>query len=257
MSKDVADATADADRIFQTYQQEANDGSLVFKRWPMRAHKCRGALLTNYFSHNVLQLGSHIMWVPALVFSSDIHLEAQYVGGTDNTVPFDKAPSAVVQARALIQKRITQALGRKAEFNEVLTAAYMEKQKMAFHSDEEVGLGPLVAGLSLGSPAFMHFRLQRKHDRERLQKGILMSFILRHGDVFVMDGLDVQKYYDHTVIPTNFRIAATARSIHAPPPPPSSSAAQPVQPHAGPSSSQAFPVKVESVHLTHSMEAAT
>ncbi|KAF6760318.1 hypothetical protein DFP72DRAFT_843792 [Ephemerocybe angulata] len=156
MSKDVADATADADRIFQTYQQEANDWKSSLQT--LADARSRGALLTNYFSHN------------------DIHLEAQYVGGTDNTVPFDKAPSAVVQARALIQKRITQALGRKAEFNEVLTAAYMEKQKMA-------------AGLSLGSPAFMHFRLQRKHDRERLQKGILMSFILRHGDVFVMDGL--------------------------------------------------------------------
>lgn len=132
-------------------------------------------------------------------------------------------------------------------------------------------MGPLVAGLSLGSPAFMHFRLQRKHDRMGERKGILMSFILRHvrrlspsivlvfllhpfftdvfpfeppghiqGDVFVMDGIGVQKFYEwvhptkcrnarshmgclphaslfrHTVVPTNFRIAATARSINTP-----------------------------------------
>lgn len=78
-------------------------------------------------------------------------------------------------------------------------------------------MGPLVAGLSLGSPAFMHFRLQRKHDRVGERKGILMSFILRHvscpstlsynlpilivrlgiqGDVFVMDGIGVQKFYE-------------------------------------------------------------
>lgn len=60
----------------------------------------------------------------------------------------------------------------------ILTATNSITQQ--FHSDEEVGLGPLVAGLSLGSPAFMHFRLQRKHDRAGERKGILMSFILRH-----------------------------------------------------------------------------
>lgn len=33
------------------------------------------------------------------------------------------------------------------------------------------------------------------------------------GDVLVMHGVDVQKFYEHTVIPTGFRIAATARYI--------------------------------------------
>ncbi|TEB38335.1 hypothetical protein FA13DRAFT_1621066 [Coprinellus micaceus] len=147
----------EANDIFRKYQEQANDGSLAFKRWPMRAHKCRGALLTNYFSHNEFE--------PLALTRPSL----QYVGGTDNTVPFNKAPSAVVDARALIQRRISQALGRRAGFNEVLTAAYMEKQKMA-------------------------------------------------GDVFVMDGIGVQKFYEHTVVPTNFRIAATARSINAPAP---------------------------------------
>ncbi|RXW21281.1 hypothetical protein EST38_g4567 [Candolleomyces aberdarensis] len=197
-------AKLEADNIFKTYQEEANSGQLVFKRWPLRA-------VAERFS-------------PTISRTMLENLTMSYVGGTDNTVPFDKAPSAVVMSRKLIQDRISQALDRDTEFNEVLTAAYMEKQKMAFHSDEEVGLGPLVAGLSLGSPAMMHFRLQKKHDKERQQRGILMSFTLRHGDVFVMDGLDVQKYYEHTVVPTNFRIAATARSINA------STAATPTEP---------------------------
>lgn len=34
-------------------------------------------------------------------------------------------------ALALIQKRIATALGKEVSFNEVLSAAYMEKQKMA------------------------------------------------------------------------------------------------------------------------------
>ncbi|KDR75145.1 hypothetical protein GALMADRAFT_122759 [Galerina marginata CBS 339.88] len=186
----------EADDIFRDYQTQAASGSLRFRRWPMRAHKCRGALLTNYFSQN----------------SGEPY---KYVGGDANTVPFETAPDAVVNARALIQKRINQALGVSAEFNEVLSAAYMERQKMAFHSDNEVGLGPLVAGLSLGSPALMHFRLHAKHDPEREKRGILLSVILRHGDVLVMDGAGVQEYYEHTVVPDNFRIAATARQINS------------------------------------------
>jgi hypothetical protein len=74
----------------------------------------------------------------------------KYVGGDANTVPFEFAP-AVCKARDLIQKRIKQALGISAQFNEVLrlvqepfrlfffgteynfmtSAAYMERQKMA------------------------------------------------------------------------------------------------------------------------------
>ena len=54
-----------------------------------------------------------------------------------------------------------------------------------FHSDAEAGLGPLVAGLSLGAPAFMHFRRVPK-TKEALdgQKGILLSFKLEHVSPF-------------------------------------------------------------------------
>jgi hypothetical protein len=38
---------------------------------------------------------------------------------------------AVLGALALIKKRIATALGKEIPFNEVLSAAYMEKQKMA------------------------------------------------------------------------------------------------------------------------------
>ncbi|KAH6913886.1 hypothetical protein BKA70DRAFT_1557921 [Coprinopsis sp. MPI-PUGE-AT-0042] len=183
-----------ANDIFDQYQKDANEGDLKFRRWPMRAHKCRGALLTNYFSHNA--------GVPY-----------HYVGGTENTVPFDEAPESVLQARSLIKSRVADSLKKDVDFNEVLTAAYMEKQKMAFHSDDEKGLGPLVAGLSLGSPAFMHFKLMKKYSKNGDHKRILASFILRHGDVMVMEGAGVQEYYEHTVVPTNFRIAATARFI--------------------------------------------
>ncbi|KAJ7103828.1 hypothetical protein C8R44DRAFT_808235 [Mycena epipterygia] len=187
-------ANVAADRIFEAYQQQASDGTLLFRRWPLRSHKLRGPLLTNYFSQN----------------SGETY---HYVGGTDNTVPFDRAPSAIVQARDLIQRRIHEACGTKVVFNEVLSAAYMEQQKMAFHSDSERGLGPVVAGLSMGSPALMHFRLLSKYASRTEQRANAMTVVLRHGDVLVMEGAGVQDFYEHTVVPCNFRIAATARWI--------------------------------------------
>jgi hypothetical protein len=64
------------------------------------------------------------LWASQLTFD-------QYVGGTDNTVPFKDAASAVIKALELIQIRAQAALGQKPEFNEVLSAAYMERQKMS------------------------------------------------------------------------------------------------------------------------------
>ncbi|KAI0335001.1 hypothetical protein GY45DRAFT_1420691 [Cubamyces sp. BRFM 1775] len=191
-----------ADEVFGEYQEQAGSGQLRFRRWPLRSHQCRGTLLTNYFSQNTGE-------------------PYQYVGGTANTVPFDAAPTAVVKARNLIQERmnsVIQAEQTQYTFNEVLSAAYMEKQKMAFHSDAERGLGPRVASLSLGSSAYMHFRLLKKY---RANKGSgasqnAMTLFLRHGDVLIMDGAGIQEYYEHTVVPLNFRIAATARYIGAP-----------------------------------------
>ncbi|OSD07106.1 hypothetical protein PYCCODRAFT_796026 [Trametes coccinea BRFM310] len=190
-----------ADEIFAEYQEQARSGELRFRRWPLKSHQCRGTFLTNYFSQNTGE-------------------PYQYVGGTAKTVPFDSAPSAVVKARSLIQDRmasVVQAERERYEFNEVLSAAYMEKQKMAFHSDAERGLGPRVASLSLGSSAHMHFRLLKKY---RTDKGSgshvnALTLFLRHGDVLIMDGAEIQEYYEHTVVPLNFRIAATARYIGA------------------------------------------
>ncbi|KAK0458732.1 uncharacterized protein EV420DRAFT_1270141 [Desarmillaria tabescens] len=143
----------EANKIFIKYQEEAMEGKLLFRRWPLRAVS-RGELLTHYFSQNS-KCTLAIILPPY-----------QYVGGTENTVPWDQAPSAVIEARALMQHRIKLALDDtcESEFNEVLSAAYMQKQKMA-------------------------------------------------GDILVMQGADIQRCYEHTVEPSNFRIAATARYI--------------------------------------------
>ncbi|KAG1746285.1 hypothetical protein EDD22DRAFT_918224 [Suillus occidentalis] len=166
-------ANKQADEIFRLYQEQADEGQLLLRRYPLKL----------------------------------------YVGGTGNTVPFDKAPSSVCSALALIKERSRLALQKDIPFNEILSAAYMEKQKMSFHSDSEHGLGPVVASLSLGSAAFMHFRARATSKEAKHSPSNALTLILRHGDVLIMEGGGIQQYYEHTVVPMNFRIAATARCI--------------------------------------------
>ncbi|KAI0318869.1 hypothetical protein OF83DRAFT_1113395 [Amylostereum chailletii] len=150
-----------ANGIFSEYQEMANKGEIDFRRWPMRAHRCRGELLTNYFSQNT-------------------GAPYKYVGGAGRTVPLEDGPSAVRHALRLMKRRIRHALGRKIPFNEVLSAAYMERQKMAFHSDSERGLGPVVASLSLGSVALMHFRLHPQHATSPALRKTALTIAIKH-----------------------------------------------------------------------------
>ncbi|KAI0038640.1 hypothetical protein FA95DRAFT_1505273 [Auriscalpium vulgare] len=182
-----------ADEVFRLYQEQASSGEIEFRRWPLR-NVSRGQLLSNYFSQNT-------------------GAPYQYVGGSDRTVPLDACASCVRGALDLINDRVYGALNRDEPFNEVLSAAYMEKQKMAFHSDSERGLGPVVASLSLGSVAYIHFRLHARYTRDLGNRKIALTIALQHGDVLVMEGAGVQVYYEHTVVPMNFRMVATARYI--------------------------------------------
>lgn len=184
----------EVDEIFQVYQQQASCGELKLQRYPLRTHKVRGTLLTNYFSQN----------------SGEPY---KYVGEAANSVPLAQAPNCVQAALDMIKERVHLAINSRLQFNEVLTAAYLANQKMSFHSDDEKGLGPVVASLSLGSPAVMHFRHHITAAGPSQPNEIVMSLILRHGNVLVMEGHGVQIHFEHNVIPTDFRIAATARWI--------------------------------------------
>ncbi|KAI0254135.1 hypothetical protein BJV78DRAFT_1122074 [Lactifluus subvellereus] len=150
-----------ANDLFREYQKQAATGEIQFRRWPLRAVS-RGQLLSNYFSQN-----SRICPCRCRSEIADSKLgliPRQYVGGAERTTPLEDGAEPVLGALDLIRHRIATALGKGVTFNEVLSAAYMEKQKMA-------------------------------------------------GDVLVMEGAGVQEYYEHAVVPKNFRIVATARSI--------------------------------------------
>ncbi|KAF8495854.1 hypothetical protein JB92DRAFT_2817986 [Gautieria morchelliformis] len=190
-----------ANSVWHKYQVDARQPGF-FRRYSMRNHKLKGRMLSHYFSQN----------------SGEPY---EYVGGTNNTVPLDTYPS-VRQALETIRGHASLVLGEDPAFNEVLSAAYMAEQKMEFHSDGEKNLGPTIASLSLGATATMRFRpIPSKWRPEESSDGILrksppvvLSLTLQHGDVLIMEGADIQEYYQHAVHPWGFRIAATARYIH-------------------------------------------
>ncbi|KZV70713.1 hypothetical protein PENSPDRAFT_579053 [Peniophora sp. CONT] len=190
----------EANAIFREYQEQAASGELEFRRFPLRAvrvHIGRGTLLTGYFSQNS-------------------GAPYNYIGGSDYTLPLGEGgSSAVLHAVNLIKHRVKAILRESVPFNEIMSVAYMEDQRMAFHADAERGLGPVVASLSLGSTSQMHFR-RSKHDitNDDVAKGShVLTTVLKHGDILVMQGSEIQDYYEHTVEPMGFRMVATARVI--------------------------------------------
>lgn len=58
-------------------------------------------------------------------------IPGQYIGGAERTTPLEEGAKPVQGALSLIRNRIEKTLGKDVYFNEVLSVAYMEKQKMA------------------------------------------------------------------------------------------------------------------------------
>ncbi|RIA79160.1 hypothetical protein C1645_794794, partial [Glomus cerebriforme] len=124
---------------------------------------------------------------------------------------------------------------------------YMEEQKISWYDDGEKGVSPVVANLSMGSPAEMKFRTKAGTKRKLTKQEIPVTnkkvkkvkkvelprtsniskdicikkrttgpdlvLELHHGDLLIMVGEVVQKNYEHTVIPKGFRITSTTRFI--------------------------------------------
>ncbi|KAK4137082.1 hypothetical protein BT67DRAFT_448305 [Trichocladium antarcticum] len=108
------------------------------------------------------------------------------------------------------------------DFNELLALGYMENDKINYHDDGEKELGPVVAALSLGSPSTMKFRPKFgsgfryviKTDRGKPVYAQMLEVPMKHGDIMVMIGQEIQKVYEHTVDPRgNRRFSLTARHI--------------------------------------------
>jgi hypothetical protein len=129
--------------IFLKNFQELDNEHL--KRHPI---KCR--IGTQLFSRQfTLNVGEHYR------FALDL-----------NTVPWTDAPKVCNDTLMYVQKIIENFVpGVSHDFNQMLVAVYMEGQKMSWHDDGEKGVGPIIASLSLGSPAEMKVRRKLKKDK--------------------------------------------------------------------------------------------
>ncbi|EUC64372.1 2OG-Fe(II) oxygenase family protein, partial [Rhizoctonia solani AG-3 Rhs1AP] len=205
--------TEKADELFQQYQQDASNMNM-FQRHAMKTHGVKGELYAQHYSHNA---GAPYKYIAEAI-----------------STPFDCCPKSVVEAKDYIQYLCEPVLGKLVDFNEVLSVAYAEGQEMNFHSDDEPGLGPVIAGLTLGSHAEMLFRYHVARKKNLVYKNgpfrpseartsddldsneRVLQIILSHGDLLIMDGTEIQKQYEHAVFVRDtdmVRFAATARWI--------------------------------------------
>nr|XP_019050222.1 hypothetical protein I302_00647 [Kwoniella bestiolae CBS 10118]OCF29152.1 hypothetical protein I302_00647 [Kwoniella bestiolae CBS 10118] len=201
-----------ADNLLEEYQEAANEGGW-FQRRPLKGtdptyHELslvKGQFLAQHFA---------------------VNFGASYKYQVDTlSYPFEQSPECVTRSLELITQRVKLILGEEVNFNEILSVMYREGQKMSWHDDGEAGLGPVVSSLSLGNQAIMSFRLKtpRSNLNQSFYTGVTseskkvpptaLSFMLSHGDIMIMQGRDIQKKYDHKVVPMGFRIASTARVI--------------------------------------------
>ncbi|CUA74464.1 Melanoma inhibitory activity protein 3 [Rhizoctonia solani] len=205
--------THKADQLFQQYQQDASSTNM-FQRHAMKTHGVKGELYAQHYSHNA---GAPYKYIAEAI-----------------STPFEDCPKSVVEAKDYIQYLCEPALGKEVKFNEVLSVAYAEGQEMNFHSDDEPGLGPVIAGLTLGGHAEMLFRYHIACKKNLMYKNgpfrpsearasdeldsneRVLQIILSHGDLLIMDGTEIQKQYEHAVFVRDtdmVRFAATARLI--------------------------------------------
>ncbi|KAI0169807.1 hypothetical protein GGR52DRAFT_592408 [Hypoxylon sp. FL1284] len=132
--------------------------------------------------------------------------------------------TAVEHTHALLKKEdmsnVDGAIPNEFQpFNEQLVLGYFENSKISAHDDGERELGPTVATVSLGSPSIMKFHPKRGKelgdgDKNRRQRPAMLALRLLHGDYLVMHGAQIQKLYNHSVVPEGLhRFALTCRYI--------------------------------------------
>ncbi|KAK9388217.1 2OG-Fe(II) oxygenase superfamily-domain-containing protein [Lipomyces mesembrius] len=205
----------------------------IFRRYPLQNTKLPSRTLAQYFAHNA---GAHYKSCETL----------------HKSTPFYLCPKAIPMVLNFMQA-IVRAEGIPAcdQFNEVLSIAYVECQRIGYHSDSEADIGATIASISLGSRAVMKFRKKvatsRLHNSSGQEMtnaenmllwsdidtddgiiptcaapsnarksgpGPILQLELGHGDVVIMHGTDIQRRLVHSVIPTGeFTIAATVRYV--------------------------------------------
>jgi alkylated DNA repair dioxygenase AlkB len=98
-------------------------------------------------------------------FGMNFGMPYKFIASGDSR-SFEEAPVAVRTARSLLnwaQRVFVNDEEGYQDFNEELIFGYMDGQKIKYHDDGEMGLGPRIATLSLGGGATMLLRIKAKY----------------------------------------------------------------------------------------------
>jgi alkylated DNA repair dioxygenase AlkB len=98
-------------------------------------------------------------------FGMNFGMPYKFIASGDSR-SFEEAPAAVRTARSLLnwaQRVFVNDESGYQDFNEELVFGYMDGQKIKYHDDGEMGLGPRIATLSLGGAATMLLRVKPKY----------------------------------------------------------------------------------------------
>ncbi|KAI9682656.1 MAG: hypothetical protein M1829_006643 [Trizodia sp. TS-e1964] len=203
---------------------EMQKSDIGLKRGTMSNSMLQGPMLTSHFAVNF-----------GMPYKYIVDVESK---------SFKDAPRTILKAlnRLTWAGQMAVTDGSFQKFNELLAVGYFEAQRMGYHDDGETTLGPTIASLSLGCSAKMYLRMKSKYylagserGREGLEplegsyinldssararankanSSVAIDMILNHGDLIVMHGAGLQKYYEHAVEPSKqLRYALTSRYV--------------------------------------------
>ncbi|KAI1427372.1 hypothetical protein F5Y12DRAFT_792393 [Xylaria sp. FL1777] len=203
--------------LFQEIQEATRKGDVELRRHPAF---CRGSHMEELTSH----------------FSCNMGADYKFGVAVETSSGFENAPAPVMKALSRLTWAGATAVGLTADhvtknglsidsssmpdnfvdFNEQLMLGYFLNSQISFHDDGEKELGPTVATLSLGSPSKMQFRGKKNSGFENTigEKGVMLSFVLEHGDIVIMHGTKIHQHYEHAVSAAGVRrYALTCRYI--------------------------------------------
>ncbi|KAH0604676.1 uncharacterized protein H6S33_006344 [Morchella sextelata] len=222
----------DADWLLQHYQSI----EMPFKRFPLQNHKSRGTLLTQQFSFNCGAPYKFIAKVDSSPFDKSPPVVSQ-------ALSLITARARLVHANAEFNEILSVGYfeGQKMDYHDdgeaglgetVASVSLGAPARMRFRLKKKYVKDSHL--WTTKPPALQQHDnsniddededeenedlpdLQRKSSaRVPKDARVKLDLCLNHGDVMVMSGPGIQKYWEHSVIPLGkFRIAATARFIH-------------------------------------------
>ncbi|KAI0436575.1 hypothetical protein F4803DRAFT_572245 [Xylaria telfairii] len=215
--KSTRERNGGLDDLFQEMQKATRVGDVKLQRHPAF---CRGSHMEELTSHFSCNMGADYKFGVVVETSNGFATAPDPIMKALSRLTWGGSTAVALTADHVAKGKLSvdpdSMPGHFIDFNEQLVLGYFEDSQISYHDDGEKELGPTVATLSLGSPSLMRFRGKKTSgfgDKDTL-KPVMLSFVLEHGDIVVMHGTKIHKYYEHAVFAQGVRrYALTCRYI--------------------------------------------